>query len=51
MDCQYIVIFDGVRNFCNGAANLIINRDPDGVFEFIPVQSEMAQEPIQNGQC
>lgn len=44
MDNRHIVIFDGVCNFCNGAVNFIIKRDPDGVFAFTPMQSALAQE-------
>ncbi|HAZ99334.1 MAG TPA: thiol-disulfide oxidoreductase [Halomonas sp.] len=47
MDNRYIVIFDGVCNFCNGAVNFIINRDPEGTFAFTPMQSELAQELTQ----
>ncbi len=67
MDNRHIVIFDGVCNFCNGAVNFIIKRDPEGVFAFTPMQSDLAQELmnkykihnvgidtfllIKNGQC
>ena len=44
MDNRHIVIFDGVCNFCNGAVNFIIKRDPEGVFAFTPMQSELAHE-------
>ena len=44
MDNRHIVIFDGVCNFCNGAVNFIIRRDPEGVFAFTPMQSELARE-------
>ena len=44
MDNRQIVIFDGVCNFCNGAVNFIIKRDPTGVFAFTPMQSELAHE-------
>ncbi|WP_404466101.1 thiol-disulfide oxidoreductase DCC family protein [Vreelandella aquamarina] len=47
MDNRYIVIFDGVCNFCNGAVNFIIHRDPEGAFAFTPMQSELAQELTQ----
>jgi predicted DCC family thiol-disulfide oxidoreductase YuxK len=47
MDNRYIVIFDGVCNFCNGAVHFIINRDPEGTFAFTPMQSELAQELTQ----
>ncbi len=44
MEHRYIVIFDGVCNFCSGAVKFIIKRDPQGVFAFTPMQSELAQE-------
>ncbi|MDC3332953.1 DCC1-like thiol-disulfide oxidoreductase family protein [bacterium] len=47
MDNRYIVIFDGVCNFCNGAVNFIINRDPDGMFAFTPMQTELARELME----
>ena len=47
MKNRYIVIFDGICNFCNGSVNFIIKRDPKGVFSFAPMQSEIAQELMQ----
>ncbi|MFW2364858.1 MAG: thiol-disulfide oxidoreductase DCC family protein [Desulforhopalus sp.] len=47
MDNRYIVIFDGVCVFCNGVVNFIINRDPESVFSFSPMQSEVAQSLIE----
>lgn len=47
MDDRHLVIFDGVCNFCNGAAHFIIRRDPEGRFAFTPVQGELAQELLQ----
>lgn len=44
MDNRHIVIFDGVCNFCNSAVNFIIKRDPDGIFAFTPMQSDLAHE-------
>lgn len=44
MDNRHIVIFDGVCNFCNGAVNFIIKRDPESIFVFTPMQSELARE-------
>lgn len=44
MDNSYIVIFDGVCNFCNGGVNFIIKRDPDAKFVFTPMQSDLAKE-------
>lgn len=37
-------MFDGVCNFCNGAVNFIIKRDPNGIFVFTPMQSDLAKE-------
>ncbi len=39
-----IVIFDGICNFCNGAVNFIIKRDPNATFAFTPMQSLLAKE-------
>ncbi len=39
-----IVIFDGICNFCNGAVNFIIKRDPNASFAFTPMQSPLAKE-------
>jgi predicted DCC family thiol-disulfide oxidoreductase YuxK len=47
MDSRHIVIFDGVCNFCNGAVNFIIKRDPTGRFWFTPMQSPIGQELIE----
>jgi predicted DCC family thiol-disulfide oxidoreductase YuxK len=35
-----IVLFDGVCNFCNGAVNFVIDRDPEARFRFASLQSE-----------
>jgi len=40
---KYLILFDGVCNFCNGAVEFIIKRDPDGVFVFSPIQSDHAK--------
>ena len=42
MEEQHIVIFDGICNFCNGAVKFIIARDPETVFIFTPMQSDLA---------
>ncbi|MFN7973935.1 MAG: thiol-disulfide oxidoreductase DCC family protein [Acidobacteriota bacterium] len=39
-----IVLFDGVCNFCNGAVNFLIDRDPAGNLAFAPLQSPKGQE-------
>jgi predicted DCC family thiol-disulfide oxidoreductase YuxK len=50
MDSKNIVIFDGVCNFCNGSVNFIIKRDPEGVFAFTPMQSDLAKELMEKHQ-
>ena len=48
MSAQHrLVIFDGVCNFCNGAVNFIIDRDPSGKFLFSPMQCEYAQNILR----
>jgi predicted DCC family thiol-disulfide oxidoreductase YuxK len=39
-----IILFDGVCNFCNSSINLVIDQDPQKVFVFASLQSEIAQE-------
>lgn len=67
MSNSHIIIFDGVCNFCNGAVNFIIKRDPEAKFVFTPMQSDLAEALmrkheifnvgvdtfllIKNGQC
>jgi predicted DCC family thiol-disulfide oxidoreductase YuxK len=50
MDNRHIVIFDGVCNICNGAVNFIIKRDPEGLFAFTPMQSDLAKELMEKHQ-
>jgi len=47
LECDQIVIFDGVCNFCNGAVNFIIARDPRAKFQFTPMQSKFAKELLE----
>ncbi len=42
-----IVIFDGVCNLCNVGVNFIIKRDPNGVFLFAPMQSDISLKLIE----
>jgi predicted DCC family thiol-disulfide oxidoreductase YuxK len=39
-----IILFDGVCNFCNSSINLVIDQDPQKVFVFASLQSEITQE-------
>lgn len=64
---RHVVIFDGECNFCHGAVNFIIKRDPLAVFSFAAMQSNVAAQImkkydidsismdtillIKNGQC
>jgi predicted DCC family thiol-disulfide oxidoreductase YuxK len=50
MDHRSIIIFDGLCNFCNGAVNFIIKRDPKKVFVFTPMQSSTAKELMKRYQ-
>lgn len=43
MKNQYVIIFDGVCNFCNNSVNFIIDRDHKNVFKFTPIQSKAAE--------
>jgi len=47
MNKRYLIIFDGVCVFCNGVVNFIIKRDSVGVFEFSPMQSDVAKSYIK----
>jgi len=38
-----ILLFDGVCNLCNGFVQFVIRRDPEAVFRFAPLQSEIGQ--------
>jgi predicted DCC family thiol-disulfide oxidoreductase YuxK len=38
-----VVLFDGFCNLCNASVRFIIDRDPQGVFRFASLQSEVAE--------
>lgn len=44
---QPVIVFDGVCNLCNASVDFIIKRDPRGVFQFAPNQSEAGEEIIE----
>jgi len=46
-EIKKIVVFDGLCNFCNGAVNFIIKRDPTSLFRFTPIQGELAQQLLK----
>lgn len=37
-----VVLFDGVCNLCTGSVQFLIQRDPEGIFRFAPLQSDVA---------
>ena len=39
-----VVLFDGVCNFCDASVNFVIDHDPDGYFQFAPLQSEAGKQ-------
>ena len=43
---HHVIVFDGMCRFCNGAVLFIIKRDPQGLFVFTPMQSDVAQKLI-----
>jgi predicted DCC family thiol-disulfide oxidoreductase YuxK len=46
-EAKYVVLFDGVCNFCNTTVRFIINRDPKAYFHFISIQSKIGQQLLQ----
>jgi predicted DCC family thiol-disulfide oxidoreductase YuxK len=41
---NYLILFDGVCNFCNSSVNFIIDRDSKSKFKFASLQSEIGQQ-------
>ncbi|ASB90553.1 thiol-disulfide oxidoreductase DCC family protein [Bacillus sonorensis] len=44
---DHIVLFDGICNFCNGAVQLIIKHDPEGLFSFASLQSDIGRKLLK----
>jgi predicted DCC family thiol-disulfide oxidoreductase YuxK len=42
-----IVLFDGICNLCNAAVQFIIERDPQGYFQFASLQSVLGQQLLR----
>ncbi|MGK9185464.1 thiol-disulfide oxidoreductase DCC family protein [Priestia filamentosa] len=42
LDNYSIIMFDDVCNICNHWVQFVIKRDPDGVFKFLSLQSNLA---------
>ncbi|MGG0414224.1 thiol-disulfide oxidoreductase DCC family protein [Peribacillus simplex] len=45
-DNHPIIMFDGICNLCNHWIHFVINRDPNGTFKFLSLQSELARSII-----
>lgn len=43
-DKERIILFDGVCNLCNNWVKFVIQRDPNGLFKFAPLQSEIGKQ-------
>ncbi|HRE41199.1 MAG TPA: thiol-disulfide oxidoreductase DCC family protein [Ignavibacteria bacterium] len=43
MKPEYIILFDGVCNFCNSTINFLIDRDKENKFKFGALQSDAGQ--------
>ncbi|MDY0410317.1 thiol-disulfide oxidoreductase DCC family protein [Virgibacillus soli] len=41
------ILFDGDCNFCDASVQFIIKRDPDAVFKFASLQSEIGQQLLK----
>lgn len=39
-----ILLFDGVCNLCNSFVQFVIQRDPEAIFRFTPLQSDIGRE-------
>jgi predicted DCC family thiol-disulfide oxidoreductase YuxK len=45
---ERIIVFDGVCNWCNAWVSFMIDHDPHGKFKFGTLQSEPAQQILQD---
>lgn len=45
-DDHPILLFDGVCNLCSGSVQFVVERDPDALFRFAPLQSAVADEVL-----
>ncbi|WP_440117412.1 thiol-disulfide oxidoreductase DCC family protein [Paenibacillus sp. QZ-Y1] len=44
-----IVLVDGVCHFCQGLTKWIIKRDPEGIYHFASLQSDVAKALLEKG--
>lgn len=45
-----LILFDGVCNLCSGSVQFIIRRDPQRLFRFASLQSELGQSFLKQAQ-
>lgn len=43
-DGEFVILFDGVCNFCNSSVNFIIDNDKNNTFKFASLQSVSGRE-------
>ncbi|MGG1554410.1 thiol-disulfide oxidoreductase DCC family protein [Paenibacillus ferrarius] len=46
-DDAAIILFDGLCNFCSGAVQFILRRDPRGRFRFASLQSDIGRRLLE----
>jgi len=39
-----VLLFDGVCHLCHSTVHFILRNDPNGIFQFAPLQSEIARQ-------
>ena len=44
---NYVILFDGVCNFCNSSVNFIIDNDINNTFKFASLQSEYGRKLLK----
>lgn len=47
MNTQHLIIYDGICHFCSKSIHFIIKRDPKKLFQFTPMQSDLAMKLIE----
>lgn len=50
MDIKHLILFDGVCNLCNSSVQFIIKNDPNAIFHFASLQSEIGQNILKQHQ-
>ncbi len=43
IDHKHIVLYDGLCNLCNSSVRFIIKRDPEAIFRFVAMQSDVGR--------